>query len=155
MELFDALNMAARIHRAQLDKAGLPYLTHPVRVMMRLPADASDLERKAALLHDAIEDGGPLTPYVLMNADAEPELMDMLRDISKRPGEPYDDYLRRVAASPARRVKLADIADNNDPKRLALLPPALAANLKAKYDRALEFFKEHASQRTPGATRAL
>jgi (p)ppGpp synthase/HD superfamily hydrolase len=144
MDLIDAASLAAGMHAGQLDKAGLPYIGHPLRVMLRLPADASELEKKAALLHDVLEDCGPGARDTLVSFGADRELLMMLDELSKRPGERYDDYPQRVANGPARRVKLADIADNSDPRRLALLPPDLAAKLKAKYDMALEFFKEQA-----------
>jgi hypothetical protein len=46
-------------------------------------------------------------------------------------------FLRRAASDPiAHTVKLADIADNADETRLALLEPAEAARLRSKYEQA-------------------
>lgn len=134
MNLLEAVGLAARIHDGQKDKAGEPYVGHLVRTMLRLPADATELERCAALLHDALEDAGPAMRKALVNAGAGPELMEMLEALTCGSGEAYHDYIARVAKSPAWRVKLADIADNSDPARLALLRPELAARLKIKYD---------------------
>lgn len=136
MRVIDAFNLAARIHAGQVDKAGAPYILHPVRVMLGLPSDASDIERMAALLHDAIEDGPAGTREELLAAGAPEDLMTLLDALTKVPGEGYDAYIRRVAQSSAHRVKWADMADNSDPERLALLPPALADKLRAKYERA-------------------
>src|SRR5439155_17942529 len=48
-----AIELAARYHAGQKDKEGLPYITHPLRVMQRVQgADAQIV----AVLHDALED---------------------------------------------------------------------------------------------------
>lgn len=45
-----------------------------------------------------------------------------------------DEYYARIAAHPdAREVKLADLADNTNPARLALLQPADRERLNRKY----------------------
>ena len=51
--LEDALILAAESHRGQVDKAGQPYILHPIRVMLRVNTLE---ERIAALLHDVVED---------------------------------------------------------------------------------------------------
>jgi len=67
--------------------------------------------------------------------DHFPDLVvDAVDAMSKRPGEPLKDYYARVMAHPvARTVKLADIADNTDPNRLALLDEPTRVRLTAKY----------------------
>jgi (p)ppGpp synthase/HD superfamily hydrolase len=50
-----AIEIAARGHAGQLDKAGNPYVLHPLRVMLRLDAPE---ERMAGVLHDVVEDCG-------------------------------------------------------------------------------------------------
>lgn len=133
MNLIDAFNFALLVHEGQKDKAGEPYIGHVVRVMLRLPSDASELERKAALLHDVLEDGGPAVYEKLVQAGAEPELMGMISYLSRRQGEDYADFIDRVGGSPAIRVKMADIEDNSDLARLAKLPKPLAVRLREKY----------------------
>jgi hypothetical protein len=56
MRLLDAVTLAAKLHDGQRDKNGEPYIAHCVRVMLRLPPNASLDEKIAALLHDAVED---------------------------------------------------------------------------------------------------
>ncbi|MEW6490876.1 MAG: hypothetical protein AB1578_23560, partial [Thermodesulfobacteriota bacterium] len=51
--LEDAIALAVSAHRGQVDKAGAPYVLHPLRVM--LPME-SDTEKMAAVLHDVVED---------------------------------------------------------------------------------------------------
>ena len=51
--LEEAISLAVEAHRGQRDKAGQPYILHPIRVMMRCRTEA---ERIAAVLHDVVED---------------------------------------------------------------------------------------------------
>ena len=48
-----AIEIAARAHAGQVDKAGQPYILHPIRVMLRMGSEA---ERITGVLHDVIED---------------------------------------------------------------------------------------------------
>ncbi len=48
-----ALALAANAHAGQEDKAGQPYILHPIRVMLNVRTDE---ERTVALLHDVVED---------------------------------------------------------------------------------------------------
>ena len=54
--LEDAIALAALKHKGQTDKAGAPYILHPLRVMLGLGPHATEDERIAAVLHDVIED---------------------------------------------------------------------------------------------------
>ena len=53
MQLETAIEIAARAHRGQVDKAGQRYILHPLRLML---AAASHDERVVAVLHDVVED---------------------------------------------------------------------------------------------------
>ena len=48
-----AIAIAEKQHTGQVDKAGRPYIDHPLRVMQAMSNDA---ERIVAILHDVIED---------------------------------------------------------------------------------------------------
>lgn len=136
MTPIQALGLADRLHAGQLDKAGQQYVLHPVRVMMRLPADATNDEKVAALLHDTIEDCGQ-TVASLVGLGVSPAAADMVQSLTRLDGETYDDFIKRVLTERiAVRVKIADIDDNTDPERLALLArvaPSKAAQLETKY----------------------
>lgn len=134
MTLLEAFDLALKLHDGQKDKAGEPYIGHLVRTFLRLPPDASELEQKAALLHDALEDGGPAVIEAFEAAFMDGKLSQAIVTLTRGNGESYDEYVMRVARSPYWRVKVADIEDNSDPKRLAKLDPAVAARLKVKYD---------------------
>lgn len=110
-----AIEIAAGAHAGQFDKAGQPYILHPLRVMLRM---TSAHERMAAVLHDVVED----TPVSLAQLVAEgfaSEVVVAVDALTKRPGESRTDAARRAAADPvARQVKLADNAENMDLSRI-------------------------------------
>jgi len=116
----DAIVLAAQSHRGQVDKAGAPYILHPLRVMLRLKGEA---DRIAAVLHDVIEDTR-ITEEFLREQGYREEVLRALDALTRREGESYADFIERVAGNPlARRVKLADLADNLDASRLPKIAP--------------------------------
>ena len=127
--LEDAIALAVEAHRGQRDKAGQTYILHPLRVMMRLETEA---ERMAAILHDVVED----TPYTLerlRELGYPEEVLFALECLTKREGENYEAFIVRVRPHPlARRVKLADLEDNMDVRRLTQVTPKDAERL-ARY----------------------
>lgn len=110
----EAIALAVEAHRGQRDRAGAPYVLHPLRMMFRVETDA---ERMAAVLHDVVED----TDRTLDDLRAEgfpEEVVAAVDHLTRREGEGYDDFVRRAAAHPvARRVKIADLEDNMDVRR--------------------------------------
>ncbi len=48
-----ALQIATDVHIYQVDKAGMPYILHPIRVASKCKTNE---EQMVALLHDTIED---------------------------------------------------------------------------------------------------
>jgi (p)ppGpp synthase/HD superfamily hydrolase len=110
-----AIEIAARAHSGQRDKAGAPYILHPLRVMLRA---ATDAERIAAVLHDVVEDSDWTFDQLRAEGFA-PEVVEAVDALTRRPGETYEEFVLRAGAHPlARRVKLADLADNSDPNRI-------------------------------------
>jgi len=112
--LEEAVSIAVRAHAGQKDKAGDPYILHPIRVMLSLDGDE---ERIVGILHDVVED----TPWTLARLRArgfEPRIVSAIDSVTRREGEAYDAFVRRSAANPiGRRVKLADLLDNFDRSR--------------------------------------
>jgi (p)ppGpp synthase/HD superfamily hydrolase len=137
--LDDAIQIARRAHEGQLDKSGRPYIGHPLRVMGRVSGDPT---RMVAVLHDVVEDTA-VTVDDLARAGVPDEVLRAVDAISKRPGEPQDTYLARVAANPmALTVKRADIADNASPERMSRLDQPTQARLTDKYANALRLLDE-------------
>ena len=113
--LEDAIALAAEAHRGQRDKSGQPYILHPIRVMMRCRTEA---ERIAAVLHDVVEDTGRTFDDLRALGYSE-EVVAALDCLTKREGEGYGAFVERAASNPiARVVKMADIEDNLDLRRL-------------------------------------
>lgn len=133
-----ALAVATAAHKGQTDKAGLPYLLHPLAVAASLPL--ADLDgRTVALLHDTVED----TSVTLVDLAAwlPPHLVEAVDALTKRKGETLAAYWARCKANPvAARVKVADMLHNSSPGRLRNLHPKDAARLAAKYKKGLDFF---------------
>ena len=112
-----ALGIAAEAHRGQVDKAGEPYLLHPIRVMLRVRGDA---ERLVAVLHDVIEDSPDWSLERLRAEGFGEEVVRGVDCLTRRDAEPYDALIERAAGDPiARLVKLADLEDNMVLSRIA------------------------------------
>ncbi|MBF0261574.1 MAG: GTP pyrophosphokinase [Magnetococcales bacterium] len=110
-----AIALASEAHVGQLDKSRQPYILHPLRLMMRLE---SQEERIVAVLHDVVEDCG-VSFEALRDMGFSDAVLVALDHLTHRPDESYDDYIGRIAAHPlARRVKIVDLEDNMDVRRL-------------------------------------
>ena len=113
--LESAIQLAAKAHSGQQDKAGKPYILHPIRVM--LSVSTTD-EQIAAILHDTVEDTS-VTFGQLSEAGFSAEIISAVRALTKLDGESRIDAARRAAKHPiARQVKLADVKDNLDISRI-------------------------------------
>ncbi len=111
-----AIAIAHKAHAHQIDKAGQPYIGHPLTVMAQMDTLESQI---VAVLHDAIEDSD-LTIEKL-TVQGFPEIItEALLAITKFDGELYEDYILRVKSNPiARKVKIADVTHNMDISRIA------------------------------------
>jgi (p)ppGpp synthase/HD superfamily hydrolase len=115
MNLEQAISIAALAHEGQLDKAGEPYILHPLRVMMKLKDN--DL-RIIAVLHDVIEDT-TITYQDLRDQGLSNELINHIVTLTRFKKESYDEYINRICYDElAIQVKLADLEDNMDMSRI-------------------------------------
>ena len=136
--LADAIVFATYAHRDQLDKAGVPYIFHPLRVMMGQP---DETRRIVAVLHDVVEDCPVSLPEIAMRFG--PVIAEAVDALTRRKDETYRAFTARAAQHPiARDVKRADIADNLSPERMAALPLDVQIGLTKRYRRALAELKE-------------
>jgi (p)ppGpp synthase/HD superfamily hydrolase len=111
-----AIQIAASAHAGQVDKAGQPYILHPLKVMLRV---CTEYERMAAVLHDVVEDT-TITLSCLVNMGFPPPVIDAVAALTKLPGESRIQAATRAAGnSIALQVKLADNAENMDLSRIA------------------------------------
>ncbi|GAA1587531.1 HD domain-containing protein [Streptomyces globosus] len=126
--------LARAAHEGQTDKAGRPYAEHLAAVAEGVRTRGGSPEQQAAAwLHDAVEDDALSREW--LDAAALPQAVkDMVLAVTKRPGEPLEDYTARILATPgALLVKEADLAHNADPARLSALDAPTRERLAAKY----------------------
>lgn len=164
--LADAVALAEYAHRNQLDKAGLPYIEHPKRVLQTVQAQGvQPYVQIAAVLHDVTEDTA-FTSDILLDlgfSEAAVRLVRLLdRDRSATIYENMGDHellwfnhdeggkvnltvseyyyhaMKHHGGRDAVIIKLADIRDNMSPWRQAYLPTETQDRLRAKYAKALE-----------------
>ena len=132
-----AKNLAAQMHAGQTDKAGLPYITHPMRVAGRLDSPEAQV---VGWLHDTVED----TNLTLADIEARfgPDTAAAVDAVSRREGEAWADYIDRVRAHPlARQVKISDLIDNSN---LSRIPRVTLRDVRrqARYNQALQKLME-------------
>lgn len=113
--LEDAITLAVRAHQGQVDRAGQPYILHPLRVMFRLEGE---LEQIVGILHDVVEDSD-FTFDDLRRLGYSEEVITALDGVTRREDESYEEFVDRSQAHPvSRQVKLADLEDNMDLRRI-------------------------------------
>jgi (p)ppGpp synthase/HD superfamily hydrolase len=115
MSLERAIAIAVEAHKGEKDKYGNPYILHPLSVMHRV---STETEKIVAVLHDVVEDT-KWTFDDLRKEGFSEEVIAALDCVTKREGEPYEEFVRRSASNPvARAVKIADLEDNMDVRRI-------------------------------------
>lgn len=124
-------------HKGQVDKSGNPYIGHPARVAEDVGNQGhSGFVIAAAWLHDVLEDTD-ITREDLYAAGILWNVIGMVEDLTRTSEVSPEAYYENLAGKfDAREVKLADIADNTNPDRLALLDDATIARLTRKYAKA-------------------
>lgn len=112
-----AIRIATTAHSGQRDKDGAPYITHPLRVVAAVEGDDAKI---IAILHDVIEDTSVTIDDLRRDGFSE-SLLNGVECVTHRREDPYTDYVVRCKNHPlARKVKLADLADNSRPERCIL-----------------------------------
>lgn len=129
-----AIELAVTHHKGQKDKAGKPYILHPLRVMMAMETEE---EQIAAVLHDIVEDT-TVTIKDLKDDGFSENILRALRLLTKKSDDDYFKYVKWIANNAiARKVKLADLEDNMDLSRLSEITDDDRKRLK-KYQKAKE-----------------
>lgn len=141
-----AIEIAVEAHRGQTDKAGAPYIMHPLRVMLSLKTED---ERIVGVLHDVVED---CVGWSFIRLEAEgfpPKIIEALRSVTKSEAEEklldeandeegkfiaYWGFVSRAIQNPiGKQVKLADLRDNCDLSRIEAPSDKDRARLKRYY----------------------
>jgi hypothetical protein len=129
-----AIYIAVGAHNGQIDKGGAPYIHHVFRVMRAVDGK---VEKTVAVLHDLLEDCPDWDAARLRDEGLSDEVVAAVVALTRREGEMYSDFIDRAAKNElARRVKLADLADNSDLTRIR--SPSRVDKLRVeKYARAI------------------
>lgn len=113
-QLTKAYLYALIFHDGQVDKAGIDYILHPMRVSSKMETET---EKIVALLHDTVEDT-PATVEQIRSLFGE-EVAAAVAAMTKGEEEDYKDYIARLSKNPiAVKVKLADLEHNMSVERL-------------------------------------
>jgi (p)ppGpp synthase/HD superfamily hydrolase len=129
-----AIALAARAHEGQIDKSGAPYILHPLRMMLRLETLE---ERIVATLHDVVEDCGVTFDHLRAEGFSD-AIVAGVDAVTRRETETYEEFVLRSKDNLiGRRVKMADLEDNSDVRRLREITDRDRARLE-KYKRAME-----------------
>ena len=130
--------IAIEAHEGHVDKAGAPYISHPLRVAAKMKSVAS---KAAAILHDVVEDSN--FTFADLSARGIPEdVVIAIEHLTHRPGEPYGDYIIRAGENPiSREAQIGDLEDNMDITRLPEIGSADIDRLN-KYLRAYTYLVE-------------
>ena len=133
-----AMRLAYQAHHGQVDKAGIPYIFHPIHVAEQM---TDEFSTAAALLHDVVED----TFVTLEDLEKEgfpPEVTEAVAVMTRDETIPYMDYIAQVKKNDlARRVKLEDLRHNMDYTRLPVVDEEAKRHLE-RYARAMEVLTE-------------
>lgn len=127
-----AIVFATQRHKAQLDKGGVPYITHPFAVASAV-GHLGDDYFITGILHDVVEDTNTTLDDVerIFGKTIRDAVDSLTRRGPKSIGlrgaypqqEKYVDFLQRSKANPiGQMVKIEDIKDNSRPHRVAQLP---------------------------------
>lgn len=126
--LTKAISIALKEHAGQVDKAGMPYAGHIMRVMQ---AGRTTDEKIVGVLHDLVEDTD--WTFDMLLAEGFPiHIVEALRCVTKlSDDESYDEFIQRVKSNPlAVAVKINDLTDNMDIRRLSDITEADAQRLR-------------------------
>jgi len=133
-----ALEVAKECHKDQKDKGGHEYIGHPIRVSDRCASAGATI---AGLLHDTIEDSD-MTPEKLIELGFPVDIVDVVKFLTRKEGETYNNYIKRVGENKvAREVKIADLKDNLDITRLPYPITKDDLSLLNRYLKALKYLK--------------
>ena len=113
-----AVIIAAQAHQGQKDRYGVNYILHPLRVMLRFE---SETEMIVAILHDVIEKT-EWTLEKLREQGFNDTVLKAVNLLTRQDEQPYMEYIEKLKVNRiARKVKIADIEDNMNPRRMGTL----------------------------------
>ena len=134
-KLKHAIEIAVECHSGQNDRAGEPYILHPLRMMMKMNTAE---EKITVVLHDVVEDS-EMTIRGLRKEGFSEKILKAVDALTKRKGESYKKSIERVKKNPlAVKVKIADFEDNMDIRRLK----RITKNDRKRLNKYLKYYRE-------------
>lgn len=129
-----AMIIAYNAHMNQFDKAGVPYIFHPIHVAEKMNTENECI---TALLHDVVEDTN--VTFEQLEKEFPKEVIEALMLLTHDKDVDYMKYIEKIKENRiARNVKIADITHNSDETRLDEITPKDIIR-RNKYKKALEF----------------
>ena len=121
-----AIDLAVEAHRGSEDPPGEPYIVHPMRVLLSMSQadDAHQQERLrcVAILHDTLE-RSTLTASDLKAAGMPKSVVRAVQLLTHDADTSYVNYVVKLKPNAlARTVKIADLLDNADLRRVTYRP---------------------------------
>ncbi len=109
-----AMIIAYNAHMNQFDKAGVPYIYHPIHLAEQMETET---ECTVALLHDVVED----TDVTFKDLEKEfpKDSIEALKLLTHDKKVDYMEYIKAIKKNDiAKKVKIADLIHNSDETRL-------------------------------------
>ena len=132
-----AMIIAYNAHMNQFDKAGVPYIYHPIHLAEQMN---TEIECVVALLHDVVEDTN--ITFEQLEKEFPKEIIDILKLLTHDKKTSYMDYIKKIKENTiAKKIKIADILHNSDETRLDNITLKDLVR-REKYKKALEFLKD-------------
>ncbi len=149
--IYHAVGIATEAHKGQLDKAGQPYINHPLTIMKGLQGLEAQM---TAALHDVVEDHPDKYSFESLEQMGCPAtVIGALRLLTHPPTykgteEEYMAMIHEIADSGnqiAIDVKFKDLIHNSDLSRLSN-PSERDAKRAEKYRKSMDILKPHVSE---------
>lgn len=118
----NAIAFASACHLDQTDKGGMPYILHPLRMMMRLRTDNEEL-MCVAILHDVMEDCD-VTEEHLYEIGMSKKVVEAVKLLTRNLDQSYEMFIEGLRGNLyALLVKRQDLKDNSDLSRTKGIRP--------------------------------
>lgn len=131
-----AMLIAYNAHVNQFDRAGVPYIYHPIHLAEQMKTETECI---VALLHDVVEDTD--VTFEELERCFPSEVIDALKLLTHDKTVDYMEYIKEIEKNEiARNVKIADLHHNSDETRLDVITEKDKLRNK-KYKKALSFLR--------------
>lgn len=131
-----AMIIAYNAHMNQFDRAGVPYIYHPIHLAEQMD---TEIECIVALLHDVVEDTD--VTFEQLKKEFSGEVIEVLKLLTHDKNTDYMEYIMKLKKNPiAKKIKIADIKHNSDETRLEKVTLKDIAR-RNKYKKALEILE--------------